>query len=453
MIVDQWGNPMATKAAVNFNQFSDHIFVGERNPGDFQRGITYGSADNVLTFATVFACVKLISDDVAKLPIKVAKKRKTKNGPILVETEDSAIDPLLNKPNSYQYKTQFIRTWVISKLVWGNAYVFKERDRQGRIRALHVLNPRLVTIQVTDEGDAFYTLGANNLTGQTDNSIDIPASEIIHDRLTPLYHPLCGISPLTAISLSAVQGLAIQNNSASFFQNGSSPAGVLSLPEKIKPENADRLKKAWDDAYSRQNSGRVAVLSADVKYTPLSLVSPQDSQLIEQLKLSSEMVTQAFLVPPHKVNVGGQPTYNNVENLSVEYLTDCLHTYINDIEELLTNELEMAPNNVVMLDVDSITRMDTASKVKTMGEGTIRAIFSPNEARQKFNLPPRKGGDTPFLQEQNYPIDELVSREPDAPQQQAPQQESDQEQETANDNEAVRTAAALHFKDILTRGL
>lgn len=451
MIVDQWGNPMATKAAVGFNQFSDHIFVGERNTGDFQRGISYANTDNVLTFATVFACVKLISDDVSKLPIKVAKKRKTRNGTILVETENQAIDPLIARPNGYQYKTQFVRAWVISKLVWGNAYIFKERDRGGRIRALHVLNPRLVTIQVTDEGDAFYSVGANNLTGQTENSVDIPAREIIHDRLTPLYHPLCGVSPLTAISLSAVQGLAIQNNSASFFQNGSSPAGILSLPEKIKGEHADRLKKAWDESYSRQNSGRVAVLSADVTYTPLSLVNPQDSQLIEQLKLSSEMVTQAFLVPPHKVNVGGQPTYNNVENLSVEYLTDCLHTYINDIEELLTHELEMAPNEVVMMDVDSITRMDTASKVKTMGEGTIRAIFSPNEARQKFNLPPRKGGETPFLQQQNFPIDELIGRESEAPQP-MPQTEPEQDAETANDNEAARRAAALHFKEILSRG-
>ena len=55
--------------------------------------------------------------------------------------------------------------------------------------------------------------------------------------------------------------------------------------------------------------------------------------------------------------------------------------------------------------------MDTATQVKTAREA-IQAGASPNEVRRRWlYLGPVEGGDVPFLQEQNWPINQLAARE------------------------------------------
>src|SRR5690606_33741915 len=153
---------------------------------------------------------------------------------------------------------------------------------RGVVAALYLLDPATVTPLVSESGDVFYQLQADNLSG-VPQSVVVPASEIIHDRFNCLFHPLVGPSPIYACGLAATQGLRIQNNSARFFGNMSRPSGILTAPGAISDETAARLKASWEANYSGENIGKVAVLGDDLKYQPMS-VTPEDAQLIEQLK-------------------------------------------------------------------------------------------------------------------------------------------------------------------------
>lgn len=62
------------------------------------------------------------------------------------------------------------------------------------------------------------------------------------------------------------------------------------------------------------------------------------------------------------------------------------------------------------LDLDGLIRMDTASQIQALSEGVKGGLVSPNEGRKRINLPPVKGGDTPYMQEQNWPVSSLASR-------------------------------------------
>jgi hypothetical protein len=64
----------------------------------------------------------------------------------------------------------------------------------------------------------------------------------------------------------------------------------------------------------------------------------------------------------------------------------------------------------VELDLDGLLRMDTATQFKTIGEGIKAGFMAPNEGRRKLDLPPVKGGQTPYLQQQNYSLAELDER-------------------------------------------
>ena len=135
----------------------------------------------------------LIASDIGKLRLRLVQQD---GDGIWNETENPAYSPVLRKPNRYQTRINFIENWMMSKLIHGNAYVLKARDDRNVVTALYVLDPNRTRVLVADDGSVFYELNRDNLTGQTEQTIIVPASEIIHDEMTPLYHPLSGVPDL-----------------------------------------------------------------------------------------------------------------------------------------------------------------------------------------------------------------------------------------------------------------
>jgi len=367
--------------------------------------------ESILTHSAVYACVTLIASDVAKVRLRLMQ---IDANDIWTETTSAAFSPVLKKPNRYQNRIRFFEQWIVSKLLFGNAYVLKERDNRGIVVSMYMLDPCRVRPLVAPDGSIYYQLYQDNLTGIEEAELAVPASEIIHDRMVALYHPLCGVSPLTACGLAAVQGLNIQNSSTALFGNGARPGGVLTAPGEINDETAKRLKDYFEANYSGSNVGRVAVLGDGLKYESMS-VNAVDAQLIEQLKWSAETICSVFHVPPYMIGVGPAPTYNNIEALNQQYYSQCLQAQIESIELCLDEGLglDQIPGKTygTEFDLDDLLRMDTATKVKSVADSINAGFLKPNEARAKFDLEPVEGGDTPYLQQQNFSLAALNKRD------------------------------------------
>jgi len=260
----------------------------------------------------------------------------------------------------------------------------------------------------------FYQLAADNLSGLKEVGIVVPASEIIHDRMNCLFHPLVGTSPIFAAGEAANVGLKIQKNSAKFFGRGSNPSGILTAPLEISPEEAKRLQEQWMANFSGDNSGRVAVLGNNLKFEPLRMTAV-DSQTIQQLKYSAETVCSTFHVPAFKVGIGSQPTHQNAAIMNQIYYSDCLQSHIESFELVMDEGLGIGMGVTkdgktlgVELDLDALLRMDEAAQYDTYGKGVGAGIVAPNEARKKLNLKPVKGGESPVLQQQNWSLEALA---------------------------------------------
>jgi HK97 family phage portal protein len=225
-----------------------------------------------------------------------------------------------------------------------------------------------------------------------------------------IYHPLVGVSPLFASGLAASQGLSIQNDSKSFWSNGANPGGILTAPGSIDNETAERLKTYWEANYTGDKAGRVAVVGDGLKYEPMRM-SSVDAQLIEQLKWTAEVVCSTFHVPAYKIGVGPMPTHDNIDALTQDYYSQCLQTHIENMELSLDEGLSVPDGYRTQLDLDALFRMDTERKTRTLGEGVKGSIMAPNEARKKLNLPPLEGGDSVYLQQQNYSLEALAQRD------------------------------------------
>lgn len=360
--------------------------------------------ESVLSFHAVFACQTLIASDIAKLRIKLVQQDA--DG-IWTEVRNPAYSPVLRKPNRFQTRIQFFENWVLSKLQRGNTYVLKERDGRGVVVRLYILEPTLVTPLVADNGDVFYELQADRLAGISERVV-VPAREIIHDRFNCFFHPLVGLSPIFANGLSAMQGLSIQNNSAMFFANGSQPGGILTAPGSIDQVTADRLKAHWDANYSGKNRGKVAVLGDGLKFEVMS-AKATDSQLIEQLKWSAEVVCSTYHVPSFMVGVGQAPAYNNIEALNSQYYTQCLQIHLESIELCLDEGLGTGETLGTEFDLDQLLKMDSATMMEVLDKSSGK--LTPNEQRKKLGQKPVAGGDSPMLQQQNFSLEALAKRD------------------------------------------
>lgn len=369
--------------------------------------------DQVVRQPTVFACLTLIANDIGKLRPKLMEQVQR----IWSEITSPAFSPVLRKPNRWQTWQQFITQWVLSLLTEGNAYILKERDKRRVVVALYVLDPTRCRPLVSESGDIFYQLQEDDLSGVFEHLTAVPASEIIHDRINCLFHPLVGLSPIFACGLVATKGLRIEENATRFFANQSQPGGVLTAPSEISDETAARLKAYFEERFTGENAGKVAVLGDGLEYKPMT-TNAVDAQLIEQLKWSAAQIAAVFHVPGYLVGAESVPPNNNIEALRIDYYSRCLQTLIEGIENSLDDGLgllgPMADGRVlgVELDLSGLLRMDTKTQVEVLKAASGSAFLKIDEARALFGLPAVEGGDTIYLQHQDYPIEMLAKREP-----------------------------------------
>ena len=431
LFIDKSALDINTKAPVDPHWFR----IGEFEAGDFQRDVvrTY---NDILKHPTVYACLTLRANDVSKLPLHLEERQETPAG--VVWRRINSRRAIIRKPNSYQTTTEFFRQWMLSLLIYGNAYILIRNNQY------FVLDGWRVQPRVTTQGELVYYIPSDDLIG-INLPMVIPASQIIHDKINPLFHELCGVSPLYAVVLSASQSLTAQENSTQFFANGARPSGILSVPKKMTQEEADRLQERWERAYSGANQGRVAVLSGEVKYDKIG-DSASDAQMVEQLELSTQVICEAFHVPPVKLGIEA-PNNDSIEALNLQYYTNAIQADLSRIEKLLADKISISPTQRFRFDESELLRMDQESQVKVIHDGVKAGVMAPNEGRQRWNLPPVSGGETPFLQEQNFPISDLANDHPKLRQLQAQseQRAAQDRQQAENDNERRVAAFAAQL--------
>ena len=412
---------IARKAPANLRPFDRSTGRGGWGPivhepfmGAWQQNVEL-SVDTSLSCSAVFACVTQIATDIAKMHLRLVEQDAEG---IWHETENPAWSPVLRKPNRYQTIGQFVEQWMTSKLVYGNTYVLKERDLRGVVRALYVLDPRRVTPLVAPDGAVYYELRRDDLAGLASigtGNLVVPSHEIIHDLMNALFHPLVGVAPLYACGLSALQALTIQSTSNKFFAAGSKPSGILTAPGAVDKASLARLKEDWEANFTGSNAGRVAVVSDGLKYEALT-VTAADAQLIEQLKWTSENICTCYHVPPYMIGVG-PPPFASVEPILQQYHAQCIQSLTTAFELKLDEGLGLAGTDFgTEFDLDDLIWMDTATKTKAAADAIGSGAMAPNEARRKyFGLGSVQGGDSPYLQQQNFSLKALDERDSNKP--------------------------------------
>lgn len=340
--------------------------------------------------SAVYACVKILAETVASLPLHLFKKGKNRHNEMA--EHHPLFSCLYEFPNEEMTSFEFRETMMSSLLLWGNAYARIIR-KQGHVHELWYLKPQYMQVERdTVTGKIKYTY-TDDVTNKT---YEYKPSQIFHVKGLS-FDGVKGLSPIAQAREAVGLALATEEYGAKFFGNGARPGGVLEHPGIVK--DPEKLRESWNKVYQgTRNSHKVAVLEEGMKYHTIG-IAPEDAQFLETRKYQVNEICRIFRVPPHLVGDLERATFSNIEHQSIEFVQHTVRPWLVRWEQEISRSLLDEGERLLYFarfNVDGLLRGDYKSRMEGYAIGRQNGWLSINDIRGLEDMslvPPEKGGD------------------------------------------------------------
>ena len=339
------------------------------------------TTSNALRTSDAYACVRCLADSVASLPLHIY--RKTAAGRVQVG-EDSRAVRLLSRPSPGSTSVDLISQMMVHLNIFGECFIGKYRsDRE--IVQLGLLPPESVQVELRGQR-IVYTL--DSAQGRTEHG---PA-DVLHIKGMSL-DGVRGLSPVTQCRVALGLSSSLQASAKVFTEQGSRPSGILSVPTARDEGTVRWVSDVWGTSHGgAQNMHKVAVLSGDVKFTPIAF-SASDSEFLQQRELSAREVARIFRIPAWAIDAptGDSLTYGNVLEQNRAFVTHSLRPWLIRLERAISGDADLCPGGTyVAFNLDGLLRADAAtrSEIYTRALDAATGWMRRDEIRALEDLPP-----------------------------------------------------------------
>jgi len=364
---------------------------------DFIKGTDVGSPalsgvyineHNSMTVSGVFACVRVIAEDIASLPFALYRR--------LERGKEKATDHRLyylihDSPNEEMTAFAFKEAMMTNLLLWGNGYAQIIRDRNGRIASLYPLLSSRMFVTKNQSNERIY-----NYTNDKGETYTLRKDQVLHIGGIG-YDGITGLSPIAVAREAIGLAKATEIYGNKFFANGARPGGVLEHPGTVK--DPSKVRESWETVYKGANNAhKIAVLEEGMKYHDIGM--PQkDAQFLETRQFQLNEICRIFRVPPHLVGDLTRSTFSNIEHQSIDYVVHTLRPWLVRLEQAvnlcLLDEYER-DGYFAKFNVDGLLRGDFAARMSGYAVGRQNGWYSANDIRELEDLnpiPDEQGGD------------------------------------------------------------
>lgn len=345
-------------------------------PGMVWRGGVGPTADSAMRLSAVFACLRLISEAIATLPLDTFVRDGGVRRPYRPRPEYLSFQPPQSSRISYLSQV------MLSLLTDGNAFVATPRDDMGVPTDLVVLDPCKVEPKI-DRNRTLYFEAANERWSTLD---------IMHIAGMTLPGQLRGVSPIAAAREVIDAGRSMQDFGAAHFANNAMPPAVLMVPGEKSRQQAEGIAANWHATHGgASNAGKIGVLTGGATLETIA-VSPEDSQWLDSRRFGVSEVARFFGVPPHLIADASNSTSWGSglaeQNLAFGQLT--LRPWTERIENghdrlLSTHGL---PEVFAKLNMDALLRASLADRYSSYQAGISAGFLEENEVRALEDLAP-----------------------------------------------------------------
>jgi HK97 family phage portal protein len=336
------------------------------------------TTQNVLAIADAYACVRVLADSIATLPLKVY--RRTDAGRVAAG-EDQRLVQLLRRPSPGSTSVDLISQIVATLNVHGEAFLGKFKS-EGSIVQLALIPPDAVDVKLEGRRVVYV------LNGRTEHGPE----DILHIKGMSL-DGVRGMSPVAQCRTALGLNENLRESGRQFFEQGSRPSGVLTAPVGISEDTRHRLHEAWRaEQAGLDNMHKVAVLEGDFSFVPIAF-SNSDQEFLAQREFSTREIARVFRVPAWAIDgaTGDSLTYSNVQEQARALVTYSLRPWIVRIETALSSDPDLCPGSVyAAFELDGLLRASPKDRAEiyTRAADPITGWMSRAEIRELEDLAP-----------------------------------------------------------------
>ena len=368
---------------MTFTNFLDYLGVRDVPP-------------EALSEATYFACLKVLSEAIGKLPLKLLQ-HNDKNG--VTTARDHALYKVLHdRPNPYMTATTFWSTVEYNRNHYGNAYVLI--DGAGSDLKLWIMETKNVEIWYDDmkllgeNPDIYYIYSYGGKRYQ------FGSEEILHFKGSNMLDGITGISvrdQLKATIGGANKAQTLVNN---MYESGFTAKAVLQYTGNLNDENTrtfvENIEKYAKGKLKGQGIENIIPIPLGSSLQPLN-VKLADNQFIEVKQYSALQIASAFGIKPYQIGDYTKSSYASAEAQQLSFYVDTLLYIIKQYEEELTYKL-LSPMEIdsglhFKFNVSVILRADLQTQITSLSTAVNSFLYTPNEARAFLDLESKEGGD------------------------------------------------------------
>lgn len=347
----------------------------------FRRRDTYSgrtvTQESSLSQATVYACVRLLSETLASLPLQIFER--TEDG-----RREADSPTWLRRPNAEMTRFRLIERTVASLLLDGNAFWMYHRDNLGRVREVHPIHPANVQVCRNKKTALIeYVIAGEDEPRDNRTILHIPFFEGAGN--------LRGLSPVAACADAIGFAQSIDEYGSKLFGSGAYLSGVLETDRDMPEPAARRLQAEWArDHQGLDNAHKPGLLTGGLKWKPLSMPN-DEAQFLETRKFQVEEICRIFRVPPHMVQSLDRATFSNIEHQGIDFVTHSVRPIAVRIEDALLTLVD--EGEYVRFNVGGLLRGDMLSRYQAHAIAVNTGWMNGNEARVLEDMNPVGGLD------------------------------------------------------------
>lgn len=350
-----------------------------------------------LKLSAVYNAVDIISNDIAKISFTVLKKDGKNN----IEQDLHYATYLLSvQPNPLMTPFIWKKTMTTSVLLRGNGLSIIVSGASGSASELRFVDWSDVDDILLKDNQLLYKIKGYDAA--------FLSSEVIHWKSFS-HNGIVGVSVITYAAQQMNLAIEVQEFSATNFENKGVRQGVVET-EKAIPNGKDKIIAGIKAAFSEKDATRVAVLDEGMVWKAIT-ITPQEAQIVEMSRFTIEDIARWFNIAPHKIKSLQQSTNNNIEQQSLDHVSDTIQPYITNIEQelriKLLTETEKKTGFKIKGNMNVLLRSDIKSRAEWYSKMVQSGVYSREEVRgfEEMNEGPK------FLSEHLTPTNTFTEKQ------------------------------------------
>ena len=345
--------------------------------------------------ATYYACLKILSESLGKLPLKLYRKTK-KHG--VVEAVDKPLyNVVRNRPNRYTTSTNFWSTIEQNRTHNGNGYalIVGYGDRIQLVQ----LDSSKVTIWYDDQKllsdvpDIWYLYSYGGKTYK------FSSEEILHFKTS-----ITDDSGIKGLAVREILASTIKGNQKAqamqnaLYDTGFTAKAVVQYTGNLKDDSVKNfLRNIENYAKGNVDTGKGLIpIPLGSQLTPLT-TKLGDNEFLELKKYSALQIASAFGIKPVQINDYSKSSYASSEAQNLAFLVDTLLFILKQYEEELNFKLltdkEIKQGYYFKFNTAVLLRADFKTQVETLVKAIQGGLYTNNEARAYIDKESLPGGD------------------------------------------------------------